>query len=402
MLKDKTIVVGVTGGIAAFKVVSVVSSLKKMGANVRVIMTRSATEFIQPLTFRVISNNPVHVEQFEEPKVWNVEHISLADSADLFLIAPATANIIGKIANGIADDLLSTTVMAVQAPVLIVPSMNVKMYNNPIVQQNIAKLKEYGYLFMEPNEGLQACGDVGKGRLPEPDEIVARVVYELAPKDFRGKKVVVTAGGTREAIDPVRFLSNPSSGKMGYAIAEAAYLRGAEVVLVSAPTHLKASQGIRVIPVISAQQMYEAVLSEVEDADVVIKAAAVADYTPVKVAEHKIKKGEGNLTIELTRTPDILAELGKRKKVGQILVGFAAETQNLLENAKSKLERKNADLIIANDVSIKGSGFGVDTNKVTILSRNGKEILPMMSKKELAHRILDRVLNFMNDFTAKS
>lgn len=395
MLKGKNIVVGVTGGIAAFKVVSVVSSLRKLGANVRVIMTKAATELVQPLTFRILSSNPVYVEQFAEPKVWNVEHIALADFADLFVIVPATANIIGKIAHGIADDLLSTTVMAVQSPVLIIPAMNVKMYNNPIVQDNIAKLKEYGYRLQEPNSGLHACGDIGRGRLPEPNEILARIIYELTPKDLAGKKIVVTAGGTREAIDPVRFLSNPSTGKMGYSIAEAAHFRGAEVVLVSAPTHLQASPGIRVVSIVSTEEMAEVLLNEAEDADVVIKAAAVADYTPIHYSEHKTKKTDDDLVIRFKRTPDILAELGKRKKPGQILIGIAAETQNLVENAKSKLIRKNADMFIANDVSIPGSGFAVDTNQVTIITRDEIKTLELMTKQQVAEVILDKVVEII-------
>lgn len=392
MLKGKTIAVGVTGGIAVYKVVNVVSALKKLGATVRVVMTKSATELVTPLTFRYISENPVYVEMFEEPKVWNVEHISLADAADLFLIAPATANIIGKIANGIADDMLSTTVMAAQCPVLVIPAMNMKMYANPIVQNNIQKLRDYGYRIMEPNAGYQACGDIGKGRLPEPNEIVERVIHEMTPKDFAGKKLVVTAGGTREAIDPVRFLSNPSTGKMGFAIADAAHRRGAEVVLVTAPTHLKAAPGVKVVPIENTQEMYETVMPEVETADVVVKAAAVADYTPVTVADQKMKKQEGNLVVEFKRTQDILAELGRLKKPGQLLIGFAAETQNLLENAQSKLERKNADMIVANDISAPGAGFGTDTNRVTLLTRDGNEPLEIMSKSELAEVILDRVL----------
>lgn len=395
MLKGKTIVVGVSGGIAAYKVVSVVSSLKKLGATVRIVMTRSATELIQPITFRILSENPVHVEQFEEPRVWNVEHISLADSADLFVIAPATANIIGKIANGIADDLLSTTVMAVQAPVLIVPAMNVKMYTNRIVQANINRLKEYGYLIMEPNSGLQACGDVGSGRLPEPEEIVARVIHELSPKDLLGKKVVISAGGTREMLDPVRFLSNPSTGKMGYALAESAYRRGAEVVLVSAPTHLQATAGIKVVPVVSTREMADAILAEAVGADLIIKSAAVSDYTPLEVSEHKLKKNEGNICVEFTRTQDILAELGRRKKSGQVLIGFAAESQNLLANARAKLEKKNADFIIANDISAPGIGFAHDTNQVTILSKEGAEPVPMMSKADLAELILNKALHLL-------
>lgn len=383
---------GVTGGIAIYKMVNVVSALKKLGATVRVIMTSSATELVQPITFRILSENPVHVEQFEEPRVWNVEHISLADAADLFVIAPATANIIGKIAHGIADDLLSTCVMAVQSPVLIVPAMNVKMYGNPIVQENIARLRSFGYLFMEPGEGVHACGDIGKGRLPEPDQIIERIIYELTPKDLRGKKIVVTAGGTREALDPVRFLSNPSTGKMGFAIAEVAHRRGAEVVLISGVTHLQPPAGVCFMPVVSADDMYQAVMDQAEDADLVIKSAAVSDYKPVEAADQKVKKSAGNITVEFTRTQDILAELGRRKKPGQILIGFAAETRNLLEYGRMKLEKKNADMIVANNVSAPGSGFGTDTNQVTLITRDGNEAVPMMSKAQLAEYILDRSL----------
>lgn len=391
MLKGKSIVVGVTGGIAVYKVVNIVSSLKKLGATVRVVMTKSATEFVQPLTFRVLSNNPVYVEQFTEPKTWNVEHISLADSADLVLIAPATANIIGKAAHGIADDLLSTILLAVEVPILVVPAMNMKMYANPIVQENIGKLKTAGYLFMEPEVGFQACGDVGPGRLPDPEEIVTRVIDLLTPKDLLGKKIVITAGGTREAIDPVRFLGNPATGKMGYALAEAAYQRGAEVVLVSGVSELKIRPEIKRVSVVSAQEMAEVVFSVAEDADVIIKAAAVADYTPLNYSEQKRKKGKEELVLHFQRTTDILAELGRRKRPGQLLIGFAAETENLLENAQHKLLKKNLDLIIANDVSKPDSGFAVETNRAVLISREKVERLELISKQELSEIVIQRI-----------
>lgn len=391
MLKGKSIVVGVTGGIAVYKVVNIVSSLKKLGATVRVVMTKAATEFVQPLTFRTLSNNPVYVEQFTEPKTWNVEHISLADSADLVLIAPATANIIGKVAHGIADDLLSTTLLAVQSPILIVPAMNMKMYANPIVQSNIAQLKAFGYHFMEPEVGFQACGDFGPGRLPEPEEIVRKVVDLLTQKDLLGKKVVITAGGTREAIDPVRFLGNPATGKTGYALAEVAYRRGAEVLLVSGITELTIRPEIKRVSVISAQEMAEVVFEAAEDADVIIKTAAVADYTPVIYSEQKTKKVSGELVLRFKRTTDILAELGRRKKPGQLLIGFAAETENLIDNAQKKLFEKNLDLVIANDVSKRDAGFAVETNRAVLINKSGIEQLQLMPKHKLAELIIQRI-----------
>ncbi|TCL39900.1 phosphopantothenoylcysteine decarboxylase/phosphopantothenate--cysteine ligase [Anaerospora hongkongensis] len=396
MLRGKNIVLGVTGGIAAYKAVEVVSRLKKAGAAVHVIMTEGATKFVTPLTFRELSANPVAVHMWEEPKTWNVEHIALATLADIFLIAPATANIIGKIANGIADDMLSTTVMATKAPVVIAPAMNTNMYLNPITQQNITKLASLGYRFIEPATGMLACGVEGPGRLAEPSTIV-EYVGNLFNRNcsLQGKKVLITAGGTREPLDPVRYIGNRSSGKMGYALAGAAAARGAEVLLVSGPANLPAPQGVTVISVESAQQMRDAVLAQYHDADIVIKAAAVADYRCVKQAEHKIKKNDENLTITLEKNPDILAELG-RLKTKQILVGFAAETEQLVAYATEKLNRKNADMIVANNVMLPDAGFNTDTNIVKLLYRDGRiEDLPKMEKTKLAGIILDRICSLM-------
>lgn len=396
MLRGKNIVLGVTGGIAAYKAVEVVSRLKKAGAAVHVIMTEGATKFVTPLTFRELSANPVAVHMWEEPKTWNVEHIALATLADIFLIAPATANIIGKIANGIADDMLSTTVMATKVPVVIAPAMNTNMYLNPITQQNITKLASLGYRFIEPATGMLACGVEGPGRLAEPSTIV-EYVGNLFNRNcsLQGKKVLITAGGTREPLDPVRYIGNRSSGKMGYALAGAAAARGAEVLLVSGPANLPAPQGVTVIPVESAQQMRDAVLAQYHDADIVIKAAAVADYRCVKQAEHKIKKNDENLTITLEKNPDILAELG-RLKTKQILVGFAAETEQLVAYATEKLNRKNADMIVANNVMLPDAGFNTDTNIVKLLYRDGRiEDLPKMEKTKLAGIILDRICSLM-------
>lgn len=393
MLQGKQIVLGVAGGIAAYKVVDVVSRLKKQGAEVHVIMTEAAAQFVTPLTFREISGNPVVVSMWDEPKKWQVEHIALASLADLFVIAPATANIIGKIANGIADDMLTTTVMATQAPVLIVPAMNTNMYLNPVVQKNLETLAGLGYHCMNPDSGLMACGTTGAGRLPEPACIVETIIQHFAAKDaLRGQTVLVTAAGTREPIDPVRYIGNRSSGKMGYAIAEAAAKQGARVILVSGPTSLAVPQGVEVIRVETAAEMRAAVLAEFPQADIVIKAAAVADYRPQEQSQQKIKKAEATLTLVLEKNPDILWELGQQK-TKQFLVGFAAETQQLLQHAQGKLEKKNLDMIIANDVTLPGAGFNTDTNIVKMLYRDGRiEELPQMSKRELAGVILEKIL----------
>jgi len=392
MLRGKNIVVGVAGGIAVYKVVDIVSRLKKQGANVYVIMTRSATNFVTPLTFREISGQPVVVDMWAETTNWHVEHIALATAADLFLVAPATGNIIGKIANGIADDMLSTTVMATNAPVLLAPAMNTNMYLNPIVQQNITKLTQLGYHFIEPGCGTLACGTQGVGRLPEPKVIVGKVIEMLNGKDdFAGKKILITAGGTQEAIDPVRYIGNRSSGKMGYALASVAAARGAEVILVSGPTHLSPPSGVVVNYVESAAQMRDVVLAHFEESDIIIKAAAVADYRPQTICPDKIKKNSALLNLVLEKTPDILFELGQLK-THQILVGFAAETQQLLAHAQEKLTKKNLDMIVANDITIPGAGFNVDTNIVKLLYRDGHiEELPKMPKEQLAGIILDKI-----------
>lgn len=393
MLRNKNVVLGVTGGIAAYKVCDIVSGLKKLNANVDVIMTRAAAEFITPLTLQSISQNKVNVDLFQRPDNWEIEHIALAKKADLLVIAPATANIIGKLANGIADDLLSTTAMATKAPILIAPAMNTNMYTNPIFQGNIEKLKELGVGFVAPGSGRLACGDVGEGRLAPVGMIIDRIVASLAgAKDFFEKKILITAGPTREAIDPIRFISNHSSGRMGYALAEAAVARGAAVTLISGPVALQRPDGLyRFVAVESAIEMRQAVLNNFPEAEIIIMTAAVGDFRAKWRSSTKIKKIDADLTLELERNPDILAELGGSKE-GRILVGFAAETQKVLEYAQEKLTRKNLDLIVANDLTQEGAGFDVETNIVKIINRSGKvEALPLMSKLELGRVILDRV-----------
>ena len=391
----KTILLGVTGGIAAYKAVEVVSRLVKLGATVNVIMTRNATMLVQPLTFRYISRNPVAVDTFDEPESWEPQNISLADTADLFVIAPATANIIGKLAHGIADDMLSTTALAVQCPVLIAPAMNCQMYDNPILQENISILQKRGFEFIEPEYGLLACGYEGKGRLADPEKIVERIQQILnVPRDLEGRTVLVTAGPTREALDPVRFISNRSSGKMGYAIAEAASRRGADVTLISGPTTLTPPENVKLVNVESAIQMRDEVISCASQSQIIIMSAAVSDYRPKDFSTQKIKRGENIITIVLEENPDILAELGRDKRDGQILVGFSMETENLIENSRKKLEKKNADFIVANDVSKEGAGFGTDTNMVTLISSSGQiKELPLMSKYDVANAILDEITN---------
>lgn len=399
MLKNKKIVLGVTGGIAAYKAVEIASRLKKAGAEVRVIMTKASTEFVTPLTFREITGSPVTLSMWEKITNWNVEHIALANWADLILIAPATANLLSKAAAGMADDMLTTTLLATKAPVLFAPAMNSNMYENALTQQNIEKLKACGCHFITPDSGQLACGTSGIGRLPEPEVIVQKVCAFFQKKNtLRGKKVLVTAAGTIEPIDPVRYIGNRSSGKMGYAIAEEALLRGADVVLVSGPSALQASPGIRLIKIETAAQMREAVLKEYDDCQIVIKAAAVADYRVQEVADNKIKKSDALLTLVLEKNPDILFELGQRKKTGQILIGFAAETQNLLEFAQAKLQKKNLDMIVANDVSKKDAGFNVDTNRIKLISANGdREDFPLLSKTELAGILLDKTEKLLSD-----
>ena len=391
MLSGKCGVVGVTGGIAAYKTCEVVSRLKKLHADVRVIMTKNATEFVSPLTFQSLSHNPVSVDTFANIQTWEIEHIALAQRADVFVIAPATANIIGKLACGIADDMLSTTVMATHAPVLIAPAMNTAMLENAATQQNMRTLSERGMRFIAPGTGMLACGTSGAGRMSEPSQIVDEIVRTLRPReDFAGLSVVVTAGPTAEPLDPVRYITNRSSGKMGYAIAEAAHARGAHVTLLSGPTAIQPPKGVDVVRIGTTQELYDAVLGHA-DADVVIQAAAPADYRAREISPTKIKRTGDSLMIELVPNPDIAAALGARKHPGQTLVGFAAETNNVIENAQGKLKRKSLDLIVANDVTHAGAGFDVDTNIVTLIDGEGMKELPMMTKREVADGILDRV-----------
>lgn len=394
MMEQKTVVLGVTGGVAVYKALDVISRLRKADINVHVIMTKSATEFVTPLSFQSLSQNMVIHNMFDEPKAWEIQHISLAKKADLVVIVPATANIIGKVANGIADDMLSTTIMATKAPVIFAPAMNTNMYNNPIVQGNIEKLKTFGYTFIEPESGRLACGDVGDGKLADTETIAERVISELyEPKDLTGLKVLVTAGPTISPIDPVRFITNRSTGKMGNAIAEEARDRGAEVVLVTGPSSLKPVLGIKTIAVNTNEEMLNAVLEEYEDSNIVIKSAAVADYKAKSYSTQKIKKGEGDLVLEFSRDNDILKKLGELKK-NQILVGFAAESNDILTNAIEKLEKKNLDYIVANDITSKDTGFGKDSNKVTVIKKNGEAIhLDTMSKRLVGRELFNIVLD---------
>ncbi|MEG0502313.1 MAG: bifunctional phosphopantothenoylcysteine decarboxylase/phosphopantothenate--cysteine ligase CoaBC [Cellulosilyticaceae bacterium] len=392
---NKHILIGVTGGIAVYKVLDVASKLRKLGYDMNTIMTKNACEFVNPLSFETLTNNYVVTDTFERPHKWEVEHIALAKKADLMLIAPATANIIGKVAHGIADDMLSTTIMAARCPVVFAPAMNTAMYENIIVQENIAYLKSKGYLFIEPESGWLACGDVGSGKLPTPDTIVSYVTKQLEiEKDLEGKHILLTAGPTIEVIDPMRYITNHSSGKMGYAIAKQAASRGAEVVLISGPTQLECPQGVKCIDVKSARDMYEAVHNHFEWADAVIKTAAVADYRPENESSHKIKKDGRSLTLNLTPNPDILKSLGEQKK-HQILVGFAAETENVIAYAKEKIEKKHLDFIIANNIAQSGAGFKGDTNIATLIKSDGEMIAyPQMTKNELGDRILSEVKSY--------
>lgn len=398
MLKDKTVVIGVSGGIAVYKTLDVISRLRKFGVNVNVIMTKSATEFVTPLSFQSLSQNYVVCDMFEDPKTWDVEHVSLAKRADVFLIAPATANVIGKIVNGIADDMLTTTVMATKAKVLIAPAMNTNMYENPILQRNINALKELGYNFVEPESGRLACGDTGKGKLASPEIIVDEVVKLLSKEqDLKGKSIIVTAGPTVESIDPMRYITNRSTGKMGYSIAKEAVERGADVTLITGPTNLTPPQNLKkLVKIESAKDMYEAVLENLDENDVVIKSAAVADYKPKNYSNKKIKKSDGDLIIELDRNKDIAQEIGKIKN-NKILVGFAAETNDLIENASVKIKKKNLDFIVANDLTKEGAGFGVDTNIVKIIDKEGNITeYPKMKKEEVANIILDKIKELLS------
>lgn len=392
MLKGKTVILAVSGSIAAYKIANLARMLKKLECNVQVLMTKNAANFINPITFESLTGNKCLIDTFDRNFQYSVEHVALAKQADVVLIAPASANVIGKIANGIADDMLTTTVMACPCKKLVSPAMNHHMYHNPIVQDNLNKLARFDYEIIPPDTGMLANGDQGDGRMPEERVLLEYILKEIAfKKDLTGKKVLVTAGATRESIDPVRFITNHSSGKMGFALARAAMLRGAQVTLVTAHTEAEPPMFVRILPVTSAEDMFETVTKEAEDMDYIIKAAAVADYTPVVTADNKLKKSDQDLTIELKRTKDILKYLGEHKKEGQILCGFAMETEDLLKNSRKKLEAKNCDLICANSLREEGAGFGTNTNRITLLTREKEVPLELMSKEEAAHRILDAI-----------
>ena len=395
MLTGKTIVLGVTGSIAAYKIANLASMLVKLHADVHVIMTQNATHFITPMTFETLTDNKCIVDTFDRNFSFDVKHVSLAKKADAFLVAPCTANVIGKVASGICDDMLTTTIMATKAPVLISPAMNTGMWENPILQDNIKKLASYGYRMIQPVEGRLACGDTGSGKMPSEETLLEHLLLCVAkPHDLKGRRVLVTAGPTQEAIDPVRFITNHSSGKMGYALAKMAALRGAQVTLVSGPVSISPFTGIEKVDVRSAQEMFEAVTARSAINDIIVMCSAVADYTPANYSDQKVKKSDGNLNIALTRTQDILAYLGAHKHEGQILVGFSMETEHLIENSSEKLRKKNADIICANSIVSSQTGFGVDTNKVTLISRQGIEELPLCSKDETADLILDKICTF--------
>lgn len=393
MLKGKTVILGVTGGIAAYKSAWLTSLLVKAGADVQVVMTEHAREFIAPLTFEALTNQRCHTDTFDRNHEYSTEHVSLASRADAVIIAPATANVIAKLACGIADDMLTTTVLACDCPKIVVPAMNTRMYENPVTQDNLEKLRKYGVTVVEPAAGRLACGDVGKGKMPEPDVLFQYVLMACAfEKDMAGKKVLVTAGPTQERIDPVRYITNHSTGRMGYSVAKICALRGAEVTLVTGQTALEPPLFVDVVPVVSARDMYEAVVERSGEMDVIIKAAAVADYRPAVTSDEKIKKSDGDMAIDMERTDDILGYLGSCKKPGQFLCGFSMETQNMLENSRAKLRKKNLDMIVANNLKVKGAGFGTDTNVVTIITADMEKELELMSKDEVAARLLDEIL----------
>lgn len=394
MLKGKTVLLGVTGGIAAYKAAALASALVKQHAAVEVVMTQNATQFITPLTFEQLTGRKALVDTFDRNFVHQVEHIALADRTDLVIIAPATANVCAKLAHGLADDMLTTTVLACTCPKLIAPAMNTHMYENPVTQDNLATLRHYGWEVIAPASGRLACGAVGKGKLPEPEELLQYILKHLAfPKDLAGKKVLVTAGPTQESIDPVRYLTNHSTGKMGYALAKMAMLRGADVTLVSGPTAIAPPPFVTVVPVTSAQDMFEAVVARFDESDFVFKAAAVADYTPAEYSDQKVKKKDGDLSIPLKRTQDILSYLGQRKRAGQIVCGFSMETQDMVKNSREKLQKKHLDMICANNLKVAGAGFGVDTNIITIITQSDTLELPIMTKEAAANTILDQALH---------
>lgn len=396
MLKGKTVLLGVTGSIAAYKIAYLASALVKQGARVHVLMTKNAVNFINPITFETLTGNKCLVDTFDRNFEFSVEHVSLAKAADVCMIAPASANAIGKLAHGIADDMLTTTIMACTCRKILAPTMNTRMYENPILQDNLKILEHYGMEVIRPATGYLACGDTGAGKMPEPDILLEYILREAAyEKDLKGKKILVTAGPTQEAMDPVRFITNHSSGKMGYAIARAAAFRGAQVTLVTGPVHLAPPLFAETVPVVSARDMFEAVAARSGEQDIIIKAAAVADYTPAETASEKVKKKDGDLSIPLKRTQDILAWLGENRREGQFLCGFSMETEHLLENSRAKLEKKHVDMIAANNLKTEGAGFGTDTNRITLITRDGDTELPLMTKEEAAHRILTEIAGRM-------
>ena len=393
MLKGKTVVLAVSGSIAAYKIASLASALGKLHADVQVLMTQNATNFINPITFETLTGNKCLVDTFDRNFQYSVEHVALAKRADVVLVAPASANVIGKIANGIADDMLTTTVMACKCKKIISPAMNTQMFENPIVQDNLKKLERYGYEVIQPAVGLLACKDVGAGKMPEPETLLEYILREVAyEKDLKGKKILVTAGPTQEPIDPVRYLTNHSSGKMGYEIAKVCSMRGADVTLVSGKTAIKPPLFVDVVPVTTARDMYEAVTSRFDQQDIVIKAAAVADYRPKTISDQKVKKADGELSIEMERTDDILKYLGEHKREDQFLCGFSMETEHMLENSRKKLEKKNLDMIVANNVKVEGAGFAGDTNIVTLITKDDETQLPLLSKEETAVEIMNKIL----------
>ena len=395
MLKGKTILLGVTGSIAAYKIAYLASALVKAGAKVHVLMTQNATNFINPITFETLTGNKCLIDTFDRNFQFSVEHVSLAKEADVFMVAPASANVIGKLAHGIADDMLTTTFMACTCPKIISPAMNTRMYENPITQDNLMILEHYGMEVIRPASGYLACGDTGAGKMPEPETLFEYILRTVGyPKDMVGKKVLITAGPTREAIDPVRYITNHSTGKMGYAIAKAAAYRGAEVTLVTGPVAIKPPMFVKVVPIESAEDMFQAVTGAAPEQDIIIKAAAVADYRPAVVGQDKIKKTDGDMSIALERTKDILGWLGQHRTPGQFLCGFSMETRDMLENSRAKLARKNLDMIVANNLKVEGAGFGTDTNVVTIITKDSEKELPKMSKEQVADELLTQILDF--------
>lgn len=396
MLKGKTVVLGVTGGIAAYKIANLASMLVKLHCDVHVIMTQNATNFITPITFETLTNNKCLIDTFDRNFQFHVEHVALAKRADVVMIAPATANVIGKLAHGIADDMLTTTVLACTCKKFVAPAMNTQMYRNPIVQDNMKTLKQYGFELIEPATGFLACRDVGEGKLPDPEVLLQYILRELAfAKDMTGKKVLVTAGPTQESIDPVRYITNHSTGKMGYAIARHCMMRGADVTLVSGPTNLNPPPFVTVIPVVSAKEMFDAVTSHAKEQDIIIKSAAVADYRPATVASEKMKKSDNALALDLEKTEDILKYLGEHKKESQFLCGFSMETKNMLDNSRAKLVKKNLDMIVANNLKQTGAGFGTDTNIVTLITKKDEQELPILTKDEVAKAIVDKILTLI-------